>query len=272
MAKQTGDPCTPNSRAGSEDDNHQTNDFMQFYGDDGENARAGLLNGELALDKESGAVDNFVNISSEYLSARNVSQVPYEYQPTLIQLNDSEKCTDYHFGLIRGYHKEMYNENKQKQSTLCGSWESDTSRRIRERNRVLSWQVAGVIFGGVFVFLGIIFILVSFMVSWYDARDYFWQSLEVLSAYNRILAIAGLTVLSLGSALVSLCLLVPVCMERVHGQDVAGTWCTLGDFYVKSPERAYNVVPNQFLYFDAAVFRKKFGKTKVKRVQPEIRE
>lgn len=213
--------------------------------------------------------------ANEHLMARFIPQVPYQYQPTLIQFNEKEECTDYHFGLIRGYHNEMYDGNKQKNPLcLCCSWpEKETSRRIARKNRALMWQIFGVILGMAMSFIGLISLIVSFLVSSDGSRKYIWDSFKISTAQIHILAIVGLSVLTMGSALVSLCLLVPTCSgRRIYMQDTRGTsWCTCqGDLYIKHAEKTYNLSANQFLYFDAAVFRGIFGKSMVKTIQPEI--
>lgn len=227
----------------------------------------------LVLNDETNTLDNSGNVSSEYLNARYFSQVPCQYQPSLIQFNDNEEYTDYHFGLIRGYHREMYDENKQQKWYLCCSYDRETAKRITHRNSVLTWQIIGVVFGTVFVFFGLTSLLASVIISSDDTREYFLSSHEAPSATSlHILAIVGLTILTIGSALVSFCLLVPVCIGQMHLNDFAGFWCTAGDLYVKNAdEKSYNVAPNQFLYFDAEHYRKIFGITQVKKIQPELK-
>lgn len=233
-----------------------------------------LENNESTNDQETnyGCGNTYSNDPGDYLTARFIPQVPYQYQPTLIQFNEKEECTDYHFGLIRGYHNEMYEESKQsKYHCLCCSWsEQDIAERLVRRNRILACQIVGVICGVAFVFIGLTSLIVSFIVSSDGARKYLWDSFQISSAYIHVLAIVGLIVLTIGSAMVSLCLLVPLCIEQVHTQDVAGSWCTAGDVYVKNAEKNYNFSANQFLYFDAALYRKLFGKAVVKKIQPEI--
>lgn len=233
-----------------------------------------LDNNECTNDQVTSCNGENTNTNDDYLTARFIPQVPYQYQPTLIQFNENEECTDYHFGLIRGYHNEMYEGSKQsKYRCLCCSCsEQNMSDRLVRRNRALACQIVGVIFGVAFVFIGLTSIIVSFIVSSDGARKYLWDSFQISSAYIHVLALVGLTVLTMGSALVSLCLLVPVCIGRDHTQDVAGPWCTAGDVYVKNSEKSYNLSADQFLYFDDALYRELFGKALVKKVQPEIEQ
>ncbi|CAB3979662.1 Hypothetical predicted protein [Paramuricea clavata] len=168
------------------------------------------------------------------------------YQTNLFSYEDTEHHPNYHFGLIRGYHREMYEEQQpssQQWFLCCQSLDQDTVRRIKRRNRVLSYQVTD------------------------ETKEYLWRSLDIPSLYIHIIAIVGLTILTLGSALVSFCLLVPTCLGRIHGQDVPRFWCTTGDLYVKHAEE---MAPNQFLYFDAALYGNFVGNPNVKKVQPEL--
>lgn len=208
--------------------------------------------------------------SQEY-SCSMAAQMPYDesavYQSNLFSYEDSEYYHNYHFGLIRGYHREMYDENTRENWFLCCQpLDRETVNRMKRRNRVLSCQVLGILFGAFFVFVGISSLVVSFLVSSDETKEYFWHSLDVPTMYIHIIAIVGLTVLTLGSALISFCLLVPVCIRRIHGRNIPGFWCTTGDLYVKNVEQ---MSPNQFLYFDAALCRNFVGKAKVKKIQPE---
>lgn len=191
------------------------------------------------------------------------------YQTNLFSYEDTEHHPNYHFGLIRGYHREMYEEQQpsSRQWLCCQSLDQDTVRRIKRRNRVLSYQVSGILCGAVFVFFGITSLILTFIVSSDETKEYLWRSLDIPSLYIHIIAIVGLTILTLGSALVSFCLLVPTCLGRIHGQDVPRFWCTTGDLYVKHAEK---MAPSQFLYFDAALYGNFVGNPNVKKVQPEL--
>ena len=212
---------------------------------------------------------------NEPTSQQYPSSIPCEaqydarsYQTNLFSYEDADP--DYHFGLIRGYHREMYSEQSGSEQSLlcCQPLDRDTVNRIKRRNRVLSYQVTGILCGAVFVFFGIFFLVVTFIFSSDETKDYFWRSLDIPTMYIHIIAIIGLTILTLGSALISVCLLVPAVVGRFHGQDLPTFWCTTGDMYIKKAEK---MAPNQFLYFDAMHYGNFVGDPDVKKVQPELR-
>ena len=190
------------------------------------------------------------------------------YQTNLFSYEDAE-YPNYHFGLIRGYHREMYEEPSRREWFLCcQSVDRDTADRIRRKKRVFSYQLMGVLFGAIFVFFGITSLIVTIIFSDDEAREYLWHTLDVPSKYIHVIAIVGLTVLALGSALISLCLLVPECIGRPHRHDAPRFWCTTGDLYIKHAEE---VAPNQFLYFDATLYGDFVGHPDLKKVQPELK-
>lgn len=206
--------------------------------------------------------------SKEYPTSVPCQDENLAYQTNLFSYEDTD-YPDYHFGLIRGYHREMYEEPRTRQWFLCcQSVDTDTASRIRRRNRVLSYQLMGVLFGAIFVFFGITSLILTVVFSDDDAKEYLWSKLDVPSRYIHVIAVAGLTVLALGSALISLCLLVPECVGRAHGHDAPRFWCTTGDLYVKHAEK---MAPNQFLYFDAALYGDFVGNPNLKKVQPELK-
>ena len=193
----------------------------------------------------------------------------FPYRVNLFSYEDMDHSPNYHFGLIRGYHRELYEEpQSQRRFLCCQSLDRETVDRIKRRNRVLSYQITGILFGAVFVFFGIIALIVTFVVSSDESKDYFWHSLEIPSMYVHIIAIIGLTVLSLGSAMISFCLLVPIFVGHIQRQDSPRFWCTTGDMYYKQAEK---MAPNQFLYFDAAPYGKFVGNTDVRKIQPELK-
>jgi hypothetical protein len=216
------------------------------------------------------------NLVDEATSQEYPSSIPCEtqddacsYQTNLFSYEDTNP--NYHFGLIRGYHREMYAEQEpgsQQSFLCCQTLDRETVNRMKRRNRVLSYQVTGILCGAVFVLCGLFSLIVTFIFSSDETRDYFWRSLDVPSVYIHITAIVGLTILTLGSALISFCLLVPTVVGRFHGQDGKTFWCTTGDMYTKHAEK---MAPNQFLYFDAAHYGNFVGDPNVKKVQPELK-
>ena len=231
-------------------------------------------------DNENTATEEFLPAGEQFeslnepVSQEYPSSIPCETQDeaisnqtNLFSYEDTEP--NYHFGLIRGYHREMYEEQASSQQWFlcCQSLDRDTVSRIKRRNRVLSYQVTGILCGAVFVFFGISSLILTFIFSSDETKEYFWRSLDIPTVYIHIIAIVGLTILTLGSALISLCLLVPTVVGRIHGQDAPRFWCTTGDLYIKHAEK---MAPNQFLYFDAALYGNFVGDHNVKKVQPEL--
>lgn len=194
-----------------------------------------------------------------------------ESETNLFSYEDIDRCPDYNFGLIRGYHKELYEEKQSNDNELvlcCQTLDPETVRRMKRRNRILSYQVAGILCGAAFVFFGVTSLIVTFGLSFGESDKRLLSSLRnIPTLYLHVVAISGLSLLTLGTVTISLCLLLPIFVARIGGQEAPIFWCTTGDFYVKHAEK---MAPNHFLYFDATRFADVVGNTDARKVQPEL--
>ena len=136
------------------------------------------------------------------------AQPPYYYYP--------ERSQGPRLGLIRGYHRQMYEPVPQKGSCCeCapgGARESSSSEGC-------NWGVA---FGCVLLIIGVIAILMGFMVPQKSSTRRTHLSseerreLRQVNLFIDIFVISGLSVLSVGGLLISVALLLPLLRRRAE--------------------------------------------------------
>lgn len=189
---------------------------------------------------------NYGSIANETTSPVTISEVrearyennglqsPYYYYYPL------ERGQAPRFGLIRGYHRQMYEPVSQRR-TCCECAIGDAKRGTTEAR--CNWGVA---FGCVLLIIGIIAILMGFMVPQKSSTRYEHLSPEDRRELNQInlfidvFVISGLSVLSIGGVLISGALLIPLFRRKADSSYDETTRYFGSEVYVKSEDLSMN--------------------------------
>ncbi|XP_031563283.1 uncharacterized protein LOC116298852 [Actinia tenebrosa] len=121
------------------------------------------------------------------------------------------------FGLIRGFHQQMYEQNQN--SLQCCDCASFQVTKHGSKDAKCNW---GVIFGLLLIILGVFALIMGFTLPQksytYSERQRLTpqekEDIDNINFYIEIFILSGLTVLSLGGIVVSLGILYPACRRR----------------------------------------------------------
>lgn len=139
-------------------------------------------------------------------------------------------------GLIRGYHRQMYEPVPQK-GTCCECSTGET--RGATSSHGCNWGVA---FGCVLLIIGVIAILMGFMVPQKSSKRHGHlsheekQELHQINLFIDIFVISGLSVLSIGGLLISVALLLPLLRRRAERRYDEPIRYFGSEVYVKSED------------------------------------
>lgn len=143
-------------------------------------------------------------------------------------------------GLIRGYHRQMYEAVPQ--SGTCCECAPGGTRKVAATDGC-NWGVA---FGCVLLIIGIIAILMGFMVPHTPSTTHRHLSrkeryeLSQINLFIDVFVISGLSVLSIGGLLISVALLLPLLRRRAEGRYDEPIRYLGNEVYVKSEDLSSN--------------------------------
>ena len=142
------------------------------------------------------------------------------------------------FGLIRGYHRQMY-EAQSQGKTCCGCSDLHPSKGPMICDGC-NW---GIVCGCVLLGIGVFAVLMGFMLPQKVRTGRIYpddiNNLENISIFVDIFVIFGLSVLSVGGLVVSFSLLWPFIKPRRQYEEDA-VFLLGGDVYVKAEEKTTN--------------------------------